>query len=126
MWVFDGNGFTMACLAVWIRNVALRWGSSAMARRSGAVDATAANAPVNVTRISVATSGTDFTAPEADFAALIRAAGFCPGRSHLSRGRCRSWTAPRTLLARNADVSNVVGETRVFYCGLEPRRYRRF
>jgi hypothetical protein len=24
MWVFDGNGFTMACLAVWIRNVALR------------------------------------------------------------------------------------------------------
>jgi hypothetical protein len=33
-------------------------------------------APVNVVRISVATSGTDFTAPEADFAALIRAAGF--------------------------------------------------
>jgi hypothetical protein len=47
-------------------------------------------APVNVARISVATSGTDFTAPEADFAALIRAAGFCPGRSHLSRGSCRS------------------------------------
>ena len=38
-------------------------------------------APVNVARISVATSGTDFTAPEADFAALIQAAGFCPGRS---------------------------------------------
>ena len=35
-------------------------------------------APANVVRISVATSGTDFTAPEADFAALIRAAtGFC-------------------------------------------------
>jgi hypothetical protein len=48
-------------------------------------------APVNVARISVATSGTDFTAPDADFAALIRAAGFCPGRSHLSRGSCRSW-----------------------------------
>ncbi len=48
-------------------------------------------APVNVARISVATSGTDFTAPEADFAALIRAAGFRPGRSHLSRGSCRSW-----------------------------------
>ena len=48
-------------------------------------------APVNVARISVATSGTDFTAPEADFAALIRAAGFCPGRSHLSRESCRSW-----------------------------------
>jgi hypothetical protein len=31
-------------------------------------------APVNVARISIATSGTDFTAPEADFAALIRAA----------------------------------------------------
>jgi hypothetical protein len=24
MWVFDGNGFTMACLAVWIRNEELR------------------------------------------------------------------------------------------------------
>ena len=34
-------------------------------------------APVNVASISVATSGTDFTASEADFAALIRAAGFC-------------------------------------------------
>src|SRR6266852_6319523 len=43
IWVFDGNGFTMACLAVWIRNVALRWGSSAMTMRSGAVDATASN-----------------------------------------------------------------------------------
>ena len=48
-------------------------------------------ARVNVARVSVATSGTDFTAPKADFAALIRAAGFCPGRSHLSRGSCRSW-----------------------------------
>ncbi len=38
-------------------------------------------APVNVARISVPTSGIDFTAPEADFAALIRAAGFSPGRS---------------------------------------------
>jgi hypothetical protein len=25
MWVFDGKGFTMAYLAVWIRNVALRF-----------------------------------------------------------------------------------------------------
>jgi hypothetical protein len=33
----------MACLAVRIRNVALRWGSSAMTMRSGAVDATASN-----------------------------------------------------------------------------------
>jgi hypothetical protein len=40
---------------------------------------------------SVATSGTDFTAPEADFAALIRAARFCPESSHLSRGSCRVW-----------------------------------
>jgi hypothetical protein len=51
-------------------------------------------APVNVAGISVATSGTDFTAPEADFGALTQAAGFCPGRSHLSRGSCRSaWSA---------------------------------
>jgi hypothetical protein len=48
-------------------------------------------APVNVARISVATSGTDFTAPEADFVALIRAARLCPGSSHLSRGSCRGW-----------------------------------
>ena len=48
-------------------------------------------APVNVARISVATSGTDFTAPEADFAALIPTACFCPGRSRLLRGNCRSW-----------------------------------
>jgi hypothetical protein len=40
-------------------------------------------APVNVARISVATFGTDFTAPEADFGALIQAAGFRPGRLHL-------------------------------------------
>src|ERR1700694_5113440 len=33
-------------------------------------------APVNGARINVATSRTDFTAPEADFAAPIRAAGF--------------------------------------------------
>ena len=41
-------------------------------------------APVNSVRTSVATSGSDFIAPETDFAALIRAAGFCPRRSHLS------------------------------------------
>jgi hypothetical protein len=39
-----------------------------MARRSGVVDATASNGSINVARISVATSGTDFTAPKADFA----------------------------------------------------------
>src|SRR5260370_25406087 len=67
MWVFDGNGFTMACLAVWIRNVALRrglpqWrgGQEEWMRRHP-------TAPVNVARISVATSRTDFTAPEAGF-----------------------------------------------------------
>ncbi len=38
-------------------------------------------APVNVARISVATSTTDFTVPEADFAVLIRAAGFCRSQS---------------------------------------------
>src|SRR3981081_2475157 len=43
--------------------------------------------PVNVARISVATSGTDFTESEADF----QAADFCPEGSHLSRGSCRSW-----------------------------------
>jgi hypothetical protein len=49
-------------------------------------------APGNVARISVATSGTDFTAPEADFATLIQAAGFCPGRS--------SWDSAWSALAR--------------------------
>src|SRR6266849_8984592 len=46
-------------------------------------------APVNVVRISVATSGTDFTAPEADFAALIRAAeseGFGSGGRAIAYG----------------------------------------
>jgi hypothetical protein len=42
-------------------------------------------APVNAVRISVATSGTDFTAPVADFAALIRAAD---GKS------LKSWIVP--------------------------------
>jgi hypothetical protein len=62
MWVFDGNGFTMACLAVLIRNVALRWGSST--RRCGQERWMRRHptAPVNVAGISVATSGTDFTA----------------------------------------------------------------
>src|SRR5216684_6006458 len=84
MWVFDGNGFTMACLAVWIRNVALRWGLPQWRGGQERWLPRHPTAPVNVARISVATSGTDFTAPEADFAALIRAA-------HLSRGSCRSW-----------------------------------
>jgi hypothetical protein len=35
--------------------------------------------PVNVAKISVATSGTDF----AEFEADLQAAGFCPGRSFL-------------------------------------------
>jgi hypothetical protein len=61
-------------------------------------------APVNVARISVATSGTDFTTPEEDFAVLIRAAGFCPGRSHLSRGSCRSWDGAWSAPGRKADV----------------------
>src|ERR1700692_3323664 len=90
MRVFDGSGFTMACLAVLIRNVALRWGSST--RRCGQEQWMRRHptAPVNVAGISVATFGADFTAPEADFGALILAAGFGPGRSHLSRGSCRS------------------------------------
>src|SRR6267142_4227643 len=89
MWVFDGNGFTMACLAVWIRNVALRWDLPQMTIRQERWMRRHPTAPVNVARISVATSGTDFIAPEADFAALIRAAGLCSGRSHLSRGSYR-------------------------------------
>jgi DNA-binding transcriptional LysR family regulator len=44
-----------------------------MARRSGAVDAPVSTGSSNVVRISVAISGTDFTARDADFAALIRA-----------------------------------------------------
>src|SRR5258707_14988180 len=79
MWVFDGNGFTMACLAVWIRNVALRWGLPQWRGGQERWMRRHPTAPVNVARISVATSGTDFTAPEADFAALIRAASrTCP------------------------------------------------
>src|SRR6266481_7259109 len=49
-------------------------------------------APVNVVRISVATSGTDFTAYEADFSALIRAAeveGFGRGGGTARNDRCR-------------------------------------
>src|SRR5258705_8059107 len=67
MWVFDGNGFTMACLAVWIRNVALRWDLPQMTIRQERWMRRHPTAPVNLARISVATSGTDFTAPEADF-----------------------------------------------------------
>jgi len=44
-------------------------------------------APVNVVRTSVATSGTDFTARDADFAALIRTAD---GKS------LKSWIVPIT------------------------------
>jgi hypothetical protein len=57
-------------------------------------------APVNVARISVATSGTDFTAPEADFAALIRAARFCEitfvtwELQELGQRLVRSWRIP--------------------------------
>src|SRR3981081_1546244 len=86
MWVFDGNGFTMTYLAVWIRNAVgglpqWRGGQERWMRRHPTV-------PV---RISVATSGTDFTAPEADFAAPIRAAGFWLGSAHCHVWRCRSW-----------------------------------
>jgi hypothetical protein len=40
-------------------------------------------APVNVARINVATSGTDFTAPEADFVALIRQSDYPLPRNSL-------------------------------------------
>jgi len=49
------------------------------------VDATASNGSSQRARISVATSWTDFTAPEADFAALIRVAD---GKS------LKSWIVP--------------------------------
>ena len=61
-------------------------------------------APVNVARMSVATSGTDFTAPEVDFAALIRAAGFCLGDHFCSRGSCRSWDSAWSAPGRKADI----------------------
>src|SRR5258707_7515215 len=67
MWVFDGNGFTMAYLAVWIRNVALRWGLPQWRGGQEEWMRRHPTAPVNVARISVATSRADFTAPEADF-----------------------------------------------------------
>src|SRR5439155_1639559 len=55
--------------------------------------------PVNVARISVATSGTNFTASEADFAALIRAAGFCLGDYFCHVGAAGVGVAPGPLLA---------------------------
>src|ERR1700730_11154861 len=73
MWVFDGNGFTMACLAVWIRTVALRWDLPQWRSAQERWMRPHPTAPVNVARISVTTSVTDFTAPEADFAALLLA-----------------------------------------------------
>src|SRR5216684_217975 len=82
MWVFDGNGFTMACLAVWIRNVALRWGLPQWRGGQERWMRWHPTAPVNVARISVATSGTDFTAPEAD----VRSASL-NGRQPLCNGR---------------------------------------
>src|SRR5260370_29035995 len=94
MWVFDGNGFTMACLAVWIRNVAQRWGSSAMAGRSGAAYGTASNGSSQFCRISVATSGTDFISPQADFAALLLCAGFFSWDPLLHCGGAGVVTAP--------------------------------
>src|SRR5258708_29737723 len=61
MWVFDGNGFTMACLAVWLRKrrpasgvPQWRGGQERRTRRYPA-------APAHVAGISVAISGTDFT-----------------------------------------------------------------
>src|SRR5258705_13837709 len=98
IWVFDGNGFTMVCLAVWIRNVALRWDLPQVTIRSGAVDATASTAPVNVARISVATSGAGFTASEAVFRSVQPGCGLTPGDRfcHLGAGRSRdsAWSAP--------------------------------
>src|SRR5882724_2684344 len=74
MWVFDGNGFTMACLAVWIRNVALRF---EVFRKGEAVRSVGCDGiqwlQSTLSGISVAISGPDFTAYEADFSALIRA-----------------------------------------------------
>src|ERR1700733_4246549 len=83
MWVFDGNGFTMVCLAVWIGNIVLCGVfSNDDLVVSGGCDGIQ-RLQSRFARISVATPGTDFTAPERDFAALIRAAGFC--RSGLDR-----------------------------------------
>jgi hypothetical protein len=56
-------------------------------------------APVNIARISVATSGTDFTAPGADFAALIPA-GLVLGDHTCHMGSCRSWDSVWSALGR--------------------------
>jgi hypothetical protein len=66
--------FTMACLDS-ERGPALLVSRNGEAVRSGGCDPHP-TAPVNVVGISVAASGTDFTVPEADFAALIQAVGF--------------------------------------------------
>ena len=57
-------------------------------------------APVNVARISVATFGTDFTAPEAEFAALIPTAASVLGDHICQEGTAGVRTAPDRLLAR--------------------------
>jgi len=65
-------------------------------------------APV-VVRISVATSGTEFTAPAADFVPFIRAAGFCPGTSHLSGvGTAPGKQKPRTVRPLASPAANVL------------------
>src|SRR3981081_376980 len=99
MWVFDGNGFTMTYLAVWIRNAVgglpqWRGGQERWMRRHPTV-------PV---RISVATSGTDFTAPEADFAAPIRTADLSSWEITLSRVELQELGQRVVRRWRNADV----------------------
>jgi len=93
MWVFDGNGFTHGlsrCLEFGTSPCV--WGSSAMARRvrsggSDGIQRPSQRCKDQRTNIPVPIS----PPPEADFVALIPTACFCPGRSRLLRGNCRSW-----------------------------------
>src|SRR5258707_8428192 len=89
MWVFDGNGFTMACLAVWIRNVALRWGLPQWRGGQERWMRRHPTAPINVARISVATSGTDFTGAGGGFRIRTGATTASEAAASWARGRDR-------------------------------------
>src|SRR5271156_55844 len=100
MWVFDGKGLTMSCLAVRIRNVAprLRLFCNDDAVSSGGCD----GIQRLQSRISVATSRTDFSAPRL-ISQRSSLAGLCPGRDICHVGEA---VGLRTALGPNAGLGS--------------------
>jgi hypothetical protein len=86
----------MACLVVWIRNVAVRLGPSAKTVRSGAEDATASDGSSQRCQDQRSSIRADFIAPGADFAALIRAAAAFPMATHKCHRRVSSGPSAET------------------------------